>query len=116
MKIIISIILLGVIAFGLFFVLSKIPFGEPKTKVGDYYTDNGREETGATNIVTSVVVNYRGFDTLGEITVLFIAATGLGAVLFRSKKTDSRKPDKNRELEPASLILSTGCKFLFPFI
>jgi len=55
----------------LFLALHKIPFGIPKTKVGEYYIDKGREETGAANIVTSVVVNYRGFDTLGEVTILF---------------------------------------------
>jgi multicomponent Na+:H+ antiporter subunit B len=111
MRKIMSLLLLGVVAFGVILVLERIPFGVPKTKVGKYYIDNGIKETGATNIVTSVVVNYRGFDTLGEITVLFIAAIGLGAVLFSGKKSD-----ESQKLEPASLILSTGCRFLFPLI
>jgi len=38
-------------------------------------------ETGSANIVTSVVVNYRGFDTLGELTVLFISAMGVALLL-----------------------------------
>jgi len=76
----------------------------------DYYINRGIEQTGAANIVTSVVVNYRGFDTLGEVTVLFIAALGLGSILATVK----RKP--KRVLTPSSLILSTGCNFLFPFI
>jgi len=111
MKILISIILLCVIALGTGLVLEMIPFGEPKTKIGEYYIDNGVEKTGAVNIVTAVVLDYRGFDTLGEITVLFIAAVGLGSVLFSSKKSD-----KDKKQEPASLILSTGCRFLFPLI
>jgi multicomponent Na+:H+ antiporter subunit B len=111
MRKIMSILLLCVIAFGFILVLEMIPFGVPKTKIGKYYIDNGIKETGATNVVTSVVVNYRGFDTLGEITVLFIAAIGLGAVLFSSKKSN-----EGMKLEPASLILSTGCRFLFPLI
>jgi multicomponent Na+:H+ antiporter subunit B len=88
-----------------------IPFGESKTEVGKYYVSNGVEDTGATNIVTSVVLNYRGFDTLGEVTILFIAAIGLGAVLATQKK---RKLEK--KVTPASLILYTGCRFLFPLI
>ena len=42
--------------------------------------------------------------------VLFIAAIGLGAVL----RTGREK--KTRDVQPASLILFTGCRFLFPFI
>jgi len=111
MRRIISTFLLVVIASGIILTLAEIPFGLPKTKVGRYYIDKGIKDTGAVNIVTSVVLDYRGFDTLGEITVLFIAAMGLGAVLFSSKKSD-----EGRRLEPASLILNTACKFLFPLI
>jgi len=85
MRRIISILLLGIVALGIILSISKIPFGIPKSKVGKFYIDNGVKETGATNIVTSVVVNYRGFDTLGEVTILFIAALGLGAVLSTGK-------------------------------
>jgi len=110
MRKIVSIILLSVIAIGIVLTLMKIPFAVPKTKVGAYYVDKGVGQTGAVNIVTSVVLNYRGFDTLGEVTVLFIAALGLGAVLATVKKKTKR------EIMPSSLVLSTGCKFLFPFI
>jgi len=115
MRKIISLILLGIIALGIILSLTKIPFGTPKslsqeTKPGSHYINKGREETGAANIVTSVVVNYRGFDTLGEVTVLFIAALGLGTVLF------TRREKVQRKKEPASLILYTGCRFLFPLI
>jgi len=110
MRSIISLVLLIVIAIGIVLSLDQIPFGTPKTKVGQYYIDQGRQETGAANIVTSVVVNYRSFDTLGEVTVLFVAAIGLGAVLA------TRKRKNKTSLEPASLILQTGCRFLFPLI
>ncbi|MFW6137959.1 MAG: Na(+)/H(+) antiporter subunit B [Spirochaetota bacterium] len=110
MRSIISIILLAIIALGITLSLVDIPFGMPKTKVGTHYIKRGKEETGAVNIVTSVVVNYRGFDTLGEVTVLFIAAVGLSAVLATRKKM------ARKEVEPSSLILNTGCRFLFPLI
>ena len=106
----ISIFLLIIVTVGISMSLAKIPFGVPKTKVGRHYINEGVKETGATNIVTSVVVSYRGFDTLGEVTVLFIAAIGLGAILstVRNKTV--------KEIEPASLVLYTGCRFLFPLI
>jgi len=110
MKSLVSILLLFVVAWGIITVLPGVPFGESKTQVGDYYIREGRTETGAANIVTSVVVNYRGFDTLGEVTVLFTAAIGLGAVLAFTRK-------KGRKgVEPGSLVLLTGCRFLFPLI
>lgn len=110
MRRIIAILLLIIVALGISLSLAKIPFGTPKTKVGKYYINEGVEETGATNIVTSVVVSYRGFDTLGEVTVLFIATIGLGAVLTTSVKRETRKT------QPASLVLYTGCMLLFPLI
>jgi multicomponent Na+:H+ antiporter subunit B len=110
MRRIVAIILLIIIVVGISMSLAKIPFGTQKTKVGGYYIDKGIEETGAVNNVTSVVVNYRGFDTLGEVTVLFIASIGLGAVLNTGVK------EKMRKTQPASLVLYTGCRLLFPLI
>ena len=110
MRRIAAVLLLIIVAVGISLSLVKIPFGAPKTKVGRYYIDEGIKETGSANIVTSVVVSYRGFDTLGEVTVLFIAAIGLGAVLTASGR------EKMRKTEPASLVLYTGCRLLFPLI
>ncbi len=110
MRKLVAIILLFIIVCGIILTLQKIPFGEPKTKVGRYYIEKGKEETGAVNIVTSVVVGYRSFDTLGEVTVLFLAAIGLSAILATLQKKE------NGQIEKASLILRTGCRFLFPFI
>jgi multicomponent Na+:H+ antiporter subunit B len=111
MRKLIGILLLVIIAAGIALSLKEIPFGRSLQKVSDYYINHGIKETGAVNIVTSVVVSYRGFDTLGEITVLFTAAIGLGAVLGTY-----RKRKKGEETEPASLIVYTGCRFLFPMI
>lgn len=102
--------LLIIITLGLVFATADIPFGEPKSNVGTYYLENGRGETGAANLVTSVVASYRALDTLGEVAVLFIAATGLSAILAAGTKRIDRK------LEDASLVLATGCRLLFPLI
>ena len=110
MRRVIAFILLVIVAVAIYLSLSGIPFGIPKTKVGEYYINEGIDQTGAVNIVTSVVLSYRSLDTLGEVTVLFIAALGLGTILA----TIQRKTE--REVTPSSLVLSTGCKFLFPLI
>ena len=53
-----------------------------------HYLNNGLSETGASNIVTAVLLGYRGYDTLGEATVLFTAILG-ALVLLRQQ---ARKP------------------------
>jgi len=65
-------------------------------------------QEGVVNAVTSVVVYFRGFDTLGEIAVLFIAALGIGLMLSSHTK-DSDK-------EESSFILQKASKLLFPVI
>lgn len=57
-------------------------FGHPRfTDMDDYFIHNAQNQTGANNVVTSIVFDYRGFDTLGEATVLFTAVLGVGMVL-----------------------------------
>lgn len=57
-------------------------FGEPKlTEMDDYFIAHGQEETGGNNIVTAIVFDYRGYDTLGESTILFAAVLGVSVLL-----------------------------------
>jgi len=76
-----------VVAFFLIITALAIhDFGEPsQTDMDQYIIDNTQSETGADNGVTAVVFDYRGFDTLGEATVLFTAVAGV-IVLFRRLK------------------------------
>jgi multisubunit Na+/H+ antiporter MnhB subunit len=63
------------------------PFGAPSSqKMDQYIIDNTVGETGANNGVTSVVFDYRGFDTLGEATVLFTAVASVVMLFRRLKK------------------------------
>ncbi len=56
-------------------------FGAPEMNVSDYYISNAMEQTGAANIVTSILLDFRAYDTLGEVTVLFTSIVGAIAVL-----------------------------------
>jgi len=65
-------------------------FGEPRyTDMDDYFIHNGQNQTAANNIVTSIVFDYRGFDTLGEASVLFTAVLAVGMVL-RALRRDAK--------------------------
>ena len=68
---------------GLMYIAADLPFGSPAvTDMDDYFIRNAQEQTGANNVVTSIVFDFRGFDTLGEATVLFTAVLGVG-MMFR---------------------------------
>ncbi len=71
------------------------------------YGRKGFEDESA-NVVTSIVVNYRSFDTLGEVTVLFASAVGIGLVLGGMKRMGyGRKPN---------FILRVSTGILLPLI
>lgn len=59
------------------------PFGEPIMRVVTKYLQEGTAKTGAVNLVTSVILDFRAYDTLGEATVLFASVIGIMAVLRR---------------------------------
>ncbi|MGE5197893.1 MAG: hydrogen gas-evolving membrane-bound hydrogenase subunit E [Deltaproteobacteria bacterium] len=85
------------IAVFLFFAsqaLRELPvFGEPIMAVVKKYLEEGVSKTGAVNLVTSVILDFRAYDTLGEATVLFTAVIGIMAVLRRPgrKKIEEKK-------------------------
>ena len=64
--------------------LKDLPeFGQPLMKVAGVYLKEGLLQTGATNLVASVILDYRAYDTLGEATVLFTAVIGVLTVVRR---------------------------------
>ena len=85
-KIIFAIAFLIFFSFLMVSAINMRTFGEPTiSEMDDYFIKNAQYETGANNVVTSIVFDYRGFDTLGEATVLFTAVVGVVA-LFRGIK------------------------------
>jgi multisubunit Na+/H+ antiporter MnhB subunit len=74
----------------LFAAASIRPFGEPiHPEMDNYFIRNAQREVAANNVVTAIVFDYRGFDTLGEATVLFAAVVGVIA-LFRKLREEER--------------------------
>ena len=72
-------------------------FGDPNAPahrhVAPEYLAEGEHETGAPNIVTAVLASYRGYDTLGEVTVIFTAGIGVLLLLSGSGVLRRRDPD-----------------------
>ena len=68
----------GVLVYG---TLDLPPFGSPDNPVHHHvaprYIEESGHEIGVPNIVTSVLASYRGYDTMGETTVIFTAVVGV---------------------------------------
>ncbi|MEA1911258.1 MAG: Na(+)/H(+) antiporter subunit B [Spirochaetota bacterium] len=80
-----------------------------RSSVGLDILSRTADETGSANAVTSVVVLYRGFDTLGEVTVLFLAALGISVFMKSTGGVRKKVLDQ-------SFILKTGSRLLFPLM
>ena len=82
----------GALVYGTYDIPS---FGDPHSPaqehVKPYYIEHSIEDTGVPNAVTAVLASYRGYDTLGEVTVIFTA--GMGVMLLIGGRL-SRKRDK----------------------
>ena len=67
-------------------------FSDPQSPIHRHvaprYLEEGPKETGVPNVVTAVLASYRGYDTLGETTVVFTAGAGVVALLRRRRKVE----------------------------
>lgn len=86
------------------------------TTISQFFMDNSKSGGGGTNVVNVILVDFRGFDTFGEITVLGIAAMGIYALLkdlnLASAKYDSLGRPWAKDAHP--LVLVTISRPLLP--
>ena len=89
----------GMLIYG---TVSLQPFGHivnPQNQhVAPYYIENSVRETGSPNVVTAVLASYRGYDTLGETTVIFTGGIGV-LVLLSGVMTRRRRFNNQKELD-----------------
>lgn len=112
------------LCMAMIYTVSYLPkVGDPDTPanssiVAQRYIEDGLKETGATNIVTGMILTYRAFDTFGETNVLFIATICVMVLLMLDEKVLKISELKNdRRHEPKNdPILQTVAKVLCPVI
>ncbi len=123
------------------------PWGDPtspaNSHVSPYYIEKSVEDTSVPNLVTAVLADYRGYDTMFETIVIFTA--GIACIfllrIFRKEETETRLyrhiptgitlrieksgkfPEKSAAFEridsvwvPHDLIVKTTCRLIVPFI
>lgn len=78
---------LGISAFvgGLIGTINYGLMTRPLESISGFFLENSKTGGGGTNVVNVILVDFRGFDTLGEITVLGIAALGIFKIIARMK-------------------------------
>lgn len=120
-----SILLCATLIFILALTVSNLPrFGSAdnpdNNEVSARYIESGLQETGAVNIVTGMILDYRAFDTFGESCVLFIAATCVMILLRADHAEGDEKLQaeiNDRVYEPKNdVILQKAAFVLVPLI
>ena len=88
----------------------------PRTTLADYFLAQSKPLGGGTNVVNVILVDFRGFDTLGEITVMGVAAIGVAILLegLRARPTAFAAAPKSRDRHP--LLLRTASRPLLPLL
>jgi len=112
---VISIITAAVLLTVMLSIVYTIPlFGSgdaTDNELTERYIEQGMYEVGAQNLVVNMILVYRGFDTFGESTVLFTAATCVIMLLMgTSEKPKEVMPERN------TTILKTVVRGMFPFV
>ncbi len=87
-KIVVAVVLLGLLFYLIWSLYAVRAFGSP---MGDGYIGlailkDALGRTHASNVVTAVVFGYRGYDTLGEATIFFVAVLGFYWAISRMVK------------------------------
>jgi multicomponent Na+:H+ antiporter subunit B len=110
-----AIFFVGVLVYGVSFLPTFGADGNPtQNEIIDKYIQDGIDNTGATNFVTGMILDYRAFDTLGESFVLFTAVTCVFILLKETRQ--NRKPKKDAFVLTTDPILRSCCSIIVPII
>ncbi len=113
----------AVVIIVLLMTVSFLPeFGNPdnpvNNEVAERYIEKGLEETGAVNIVSGMILDYRAFDTFGESAVLFTASACV-MFLMQSDRKKSQKWEMAKQdykAIPRDMIVKNVAKFIIPIL
>ena len=67
------------------------PHSPASTHVSPFYLQHSLEDAATPNVVTTVLADYRGYDTLGETTVIFTAGIACVLLLRKRRKAEGER-------------------------
>ena len=107
----------GLLIYGTFDMPHFGSAGAPAhNHVAPRYLNESMDEIGVPNIVTSVLASYRGFDTLGEVVVVFTAGIGVMSLLLVRRETKDMAKKKVPADMQQQIILRVVAKMMIPLI
>lgn len=123
-KLVIGLILtISLVAIGSYFIAGFLPrIGDPaspaNTYISVYFIENALHDTHAANIVTAVLADYRGFDTLYETCVMFLSGiTALGILSTKEKTKKENKIDVIDETNVfGGMVMDAAFRLVVPII
>jgi len=88
----------------------------PYDTIAGYYLENSVPGGGGSNVVNVILVDFRGYDTLGEITVLALAGLGIVAMLQHLHLPAPARDASGRAWDPDAypIIMATLTQLLLP--
>ncbi len=88
----------------------------PYETIADYFLEHSLPDGGGTNVVNVILVDFRGYDTLGEITVLGLAGLGIYAMLEQLKLAGSSHDSQGRawDTDAHPVIMASFARLLLP--
>ncbi len=95
------------------------PTSPASTHVGRYYLENSIRDTHVPNVVTSVLADYRGFDTMFETGVVFIAGIAVLALLRRTvvqRREEGELASHHLEAPQSGVVVRTASRIMIPFM
>ena len=109
----------AVVGYFLLLASPDLPnWGDPNspasTHVSPYYIQHSMEETSVPNFVTSVLADYRGYDTMFETSVIFCAGLTVLSILRRSHRNQERVIVPRPARKNADIILQEASRLLLP--
>lgn len=92
-----TLVFVVVFLFAAYMALKDLPaFGNPTMSVVKKYLEEGPSKTGAVNILSSIALDFRAYDALAEVAVLFTAVSGIMMVLRNILKKDQTEADNGK--------------------
>jgi multicomponent Na+:H+ antiporter subunit B len=118
----VAFIICGLVGLLLLSAVEDFPaWGDPNSpanasNISQHFITQTDKETGVPNLVTAVLADYRGFDTLFETVVVFTAGIAIIAILGLMPTTDNRNQQPDQRSGERDIVVIQTCRLVIPII
>jgi multicomponent Na+:H+ antiporter subunit A len=98
-------------AAGVFIAVAAVVFSAARqgpSAISREFIARAEEGAGATNVVNAIIVDFRAFDTVGELSVLAVAATGVASLVLANRFERRRRLTRQAVPTPAPTRVAVG--------